>query len=562
MTRRALPATGAVALLSIWIALVGNLALWRRLISLGVLAGPSGWLLAFAMFAIIGALVSGLLSLVTWPGVFKPAAIGLLLVVAFAGHFMLSYGVVMDPGMLTNAMQTDAHELQGLLNWRLGVAVIAVAALPGAILLRQPISFQPVRRQLARNALLLVSALVLTVAMAVASFQSLAALMRNHKDVRYLINPLASLYSLGRVAAKPWQRADGKLIAVGTDAHVSELAATGQRPTLLLLVLGETARSDHLGINGYDRDTMPTLARSDVVSFRNAWACGTSTAASVPCMFSHLPREQFEARKNQYEGLLDVLQHAGLAVLWLDNQSGCKGVCDRVPHLDTTASNDSSHCAGGDCLDGVMLEGLDARIGALDPTRVRRGLVIVMHQMGSHGPAYHRRSPASVKRFVPECTTSALADCSRESVVNAYDNSILYTDKFLGEAIAWLKDRASVADTAMVYVSDHGESLGENNIYLHGLPYVIAPDAQKHVPWITWASEAYQRNKRLSMSCLRGVADTRLSHDNYFHSVLGLMKVKSSYYDPAMDFYAKCRLGSEDSFAMGGAIAPLVGRGM
>jgi lipid A ethanolaminephosphotransferase len=189
----------------------------------------------------------------------------------------------------------------------------------------------------------------------------------------------------------------------------------------------------------------------------------------------------------------------------------------------------------------VMLEGIDQRIAALDPRRVARGVVIVMHQMGSHGPAYHLRSPDAMKRFLPECRTAALQDCSREQVLNAYDNSIAYTDHFLGQAIGWLKTRAATADTAMVYVADHGESLGENNLYLHGLPYAVAPDVQKHVPWITWASDGWQRSTGLSPSCLRAAQDQRISHDNYFHSVLGLAGVQTSAYRPALDAYAACR---------------------
>ncbi|RYY64292.1 MAG: phosphoethanolamine transferase, partial [Comamonadaceae bacterium] len=313
------------------------------------------------------------------------------------------------------------------------------------------------------------------------------------------------------------------------------------RPTLLLLVLGETARSGNFAINGYARPTTPELEREGAISFRNAWSCGTSTAASVPCMFSHLTRARFDAGAGPREGLMDVLQRAGLAVLWIDNQSGCKGVCDRIPHVDATQAPTSPLCATGDCLDGVMLEGLDARIAALDPQRVARGVVLVMHQIGSHGPAYHLRSDATSKRFLPECTSTALSDCGQDALVNAYDNSIVATDRFLGQAIGWLKARSADADTALLYVADHGESLGENNLYLHGMPYAVAPDVQKHVPWITWVSPGLQRSAGLSLPCLRAAQDTAISHDSYFHSVLGFMNVATSVYDASLDVYAPCR---------------------
>lgn len=518
--------TWMVALVAAWIALPANAALWIKLERIGAL----GALHAATMLAIVWGGVAALLSLFAWRWTLKPAAIVLLLVSGLAAHFMLAYGVVMDPGMLANALQTDLHEAGGLLGWRLVGVVSVLVLLPTALLLRRPVAYAPPARQALRNGVLFALALLVLAVAAIAGFQPLASVMRNHKEVRYLVNPLASLYSLGRVATKPLARDESRLVPVGADARL----AAGGRPAILLLVLGETARSDHFALNHYGRDTTPELARAGVVSFRNAWACGTSTAASVPCMFSHLGRDGYEARQARHETVLDVLQRAGLAVLWIDNQAGCKGVCDRVPNVTTD-------CARQECLDEAMLQDLDARIARLEPARVARGVVVVLHQMGSHGPAYWRRSPAQLKPFAPECTSASLADCPREAVVNAYDNSIRYTDHFLGQAIAWLKAREGRADSALLYVSDHGESLGEGNLYLHGMPYVVSPDAQKHVPWITWASAGFQRSRHLSIDCLRARSDQAISHDHYFHSVLGLMGVGTSAYRPELDAYGPCR---------------------
>ena len=246
------------------------------------------------------------------------------------------------------------------------------------------------------------------------------------------------------------------------------------------------------------------------------------------------------ARARDSENLLDVLQHAGLAVLWIDNQpGGCKGVCERVPTVNTSATQDPELCANGECLDGVLLRGLDARLAALPPERRARGVVLVLHQMGSHGPAYSERSPAAFKRFGPECTSSHLPDCSGEQIRNAYDNSIAYTDHVLGSAIGWLRAQGGY-DGALLYLADHGESLGENNLYLHGLPYALAPDAQKHVPWVTWLSPAFEQRSGIATGCLRGRADARLTHDHLFHSVLGLLQVQTQAYRRGLDAYAPC----------------------
>ena len=227
-------------------------------------------------------------------------------------------------------------------------------------------------------------------------------------------------------------------------------------------------------------------------------------------------------------------------MLWIDNQSGCKGVCERVPVVNVSTQDDPELCREGECLDGILLQGLDQRLAALPTERRANGVVLVLHQMGSHGPAYSRRSPSALKRFGPECTSSNLQVCSREEIVNAYDNSIAYTDHVLASGVRWLRARERDWDAGLLYVADHGESLGENNLYLHGLPYALAPDVQKHVPWITWLSPGLQRRTGVDLSCLKERVDSRLSHDQFFHSVLGLMQVRTSAYLPDMDTYAPC----------------------
>ncbi|MDR1968606.1 MAG: sulfatase-like hydrolase/transferase, partial [Burkholderiaceae bacterium] len=365
--------------------------------------------------------------------------------------------------------------------------------------------------------------------------------MRNHKPLRYFINPLNSFYALAEVSLQPVQRGATPVLPLGEDARLPP-PAPGSLPPLLIMVLGETARADHFALNGYARPTTPELAARGVVSLRDVWSCGTNTAASVPCMFSPLDGKVFDKREANTEGLADVLQRAGLAVLWLDNQAGgCKGVCDRVPHVDYQALQTPGLCGDdGECLDEVMLHGLQERIDQLPPERRARGVVVFMHQMGSHGPAYYKRAPAAFKKFMPECATNALQQCSREQVVNAYDNTIAYTDHFLASAIDWLQARQAQWATALLYLSDHGESLGENNLYLHGLPYRFAPDVQKHVPWITWLSPRFAQQTGITAACLERRRDERFSHDNYFHTTLGLLGVQTSVYNAARDITAGC----------------------
>ena len=520
-----------IGAVSLWIATLGNIALWRELSHLGLWRGAAGWTLVLGMATGVFGVMLLWFSAFAWRWTLKPMLVLMLLVAAGCTHFMLSYGIVMDPAMMTNVLQTDVHEATDLLNFRLLVDLVLLGLLPSVWVMRQRVSHGSAWSRLRGNLQLAAAALVLVVVSVLASFQPLASTMRNHHHVRYLMNPLNVIYALGKTAFAGPARSH-EIQPIGLDA-VAGTRFDASRPPLLVLVLGETARAGNFGVNGYARDTTPMLAQEDSVSFRNAWSCGTSTAASVPCMFSRMPRRQFFDRDHEEQGLLDVLQHAGYAVLWLDNQGGCKGVCDRVPNAST--------CPGGECLDDVMLEGLDERLAALPAERRAHGVVLVLHQIGSHGPAYHRRSSAETKRYLPECRQTELQACTREELVNAYDNSIAYTDHMLGNSIRWLQRHETAWQPALMYVADHGESLGENNLYLHGMPYAVAPDLQKRVPWITWMSSGFEQAAGLNRACLRGRVDAEVSHDHYFHSVLGLLGVHTSVYEEGLDAYAPCR---------------------
>ena len=539
------PAT-AIILAALWIATIANLALWRALAGLPELANGRGLAFGIAFGVMIAAVHVALLSLLAWRWTLKPVLALVLLSAAVGAYFMLTYGVVIDRTMMVNVLLTDTREARELLSWRLLGALLLLGVLPLALLWRTPLRWATPLRQAGHNAILLVAACALLAGAGGLFFQDLSATMRNHTQLRYLINPLNSFYAIAIMGRKPIQRSGVAVAPLGEDANLPALAA-GARPPLVIMVLGETARADHLGLNGYARDTTPRLAQENVVSLRNVWSCGTNTAASVPCMFSNLGREAFENRQTNTEGLVDVLQRAGLAVLWLDNQpGGCKGVCDRVPKVDykQLQANGADLCADDECFDEVMLRGLDERIAQLPAERRARGVVVFMHQMGSHGPAYYKRTPAGFKKFMPECTTNALQQCPREQVVNAFDNTILYNDHFLASAIDWLKQRDNQWAPAMVYLSDHGESLGENNLYLHGLPYRFAPDVQKHVPWIFWLSPTFEQQSGVKLDFLARQQGEKLSHDHYFHSTLGLLGVQTQVHDPARDVFTSCRAGA------------------
>ncbi|MEX1166813.1 MAG: phosphoethanolamine--lipid A transferase [Hydrogenophaga sp.] len=538
-------ASVAVWGLALWLATVGNLPLWQKLLGLDQSLGQRGVLLAALGLMVWGG-TAALLSLLHWPRLYRLLATALVVVTAFNSYFMWQFKAVIDSTMMANVLHTDANEVRDLMSWQLVACVLLIVGPALWWIWRQPMGQRSAWQHVSRNAVGALVGIALAVVAALAGYQGLSSLMRNHKDVRFMINPLNSVYGSGVLLVQQLPRQVQALKTVGEDAQLGASYAAQARGPLLLLVVGETARAQNWQLNGYPRATTPQLAewqaQGGLVNFSQATSCGTNTQVSVPCMFSPLTREEGGNKPAHEENLLDVLQRAGLAVLWLENQSGCKGVCARVPYVDTRILQLPKLCGDAECADLVMLDGLDARIEALDPARRAKGVVVVMHQMGSHGPAYFRRRPLDQRPFQPECKSATLSDCPREQLINAYDNTLVQTDAFLDGALRWLKARADQAtnDTGLIYMSDHGESLGENGLYLHGLPYAFAPVQQTHIPMVSWLSPGLQTRSRVVIDCLRKRSAEPVSHDNLFHSVLGLMDVTTQVYSPALDAFAPC----------------------
>ena len=477
----------------------------------------------------LGILLAGfimlLLTLLTWKPVTRPLLIVFLLLSSVTAYFMDSYNVVIDTGMIRNIVQTDARESIDLFDYRLLVYVLLLGILPALFVLRAPITFRPLAYELVAK--LKVGALIVLVIVAqlLLFSKAYASFFREHKPLRYYSNPLTSLWSAGKYLAEGAHSGPLVVEALGRDAAQ---AAGHTHRELIILVLGEAARADHFSLNGYERETNPLLAKEGIISLVNMQACGTSTAVSVPCIFSGLGRSHYSDDKARHrENLLDVLTHAGIRVLWRDNNSSSKGVADRVPYEDFKTPEHNPVC-DEECRDEGMLAGLQEYIDGTGSGDI----FIVLHQMGNHGPAYYKRYPQAFEKFTPVCRTSQLEDCSNEEIDNAYDNAILYTDYFLSKVIALLRQNDGRFETAMVYISDHGESLGENGIYLHGLPWIMAPDVQKNVGALLWFGENFDE---IDVATLQANSLHPWSHDNIFHTVLGLLEVDTAVYDPALD---------------------------
>ena len=519
-----------------YVMLAGNGPFWRA-----ALAGRSWdqadtWGFSAALFISLTAFYTAVAAPLSSRFTVRPLLALILLVTAAASYYMERYSVYMDRPMLANVFATDYKEARELLGFGMAIHILVFGVLPAALLWWPRLKRRPPVRALAVRAGWVLAAAALGVGSLLLVFADFASLMRNKEEMRYLITPGNIVAS---ISANLWgkaRRPNQPKVVVGADARIA--GAVRARPSLFVLVVGETARSANFSLNGYGRQTNPELAKRNVISFPDAVACGTSTEVSLPCMFSAFGRSNYDEDKVQaHESVLHVLARAGVQILWRDNQSGCKGVCDGLPIDQLDHAGVAPFCSGDQCLDEVLLSGMDQVL------RDRKGnLLVVMHQLGSHGPAYFKRYPPALRTFQPDCRSEDLRLCSASEIVNAYDNSLLYTDYFLGKVIDFLALAQATHDTAMLYVSDHGESLGEGGLYLHGMPYAIAPSGQTRVPFVLWMSPPFRAALGIDEQCLRDRARPEAaSHEQLFHSLLGVFDVQTSVYQRRFDLFAPCR---------------------
>jgi lipid A ethanolaminephosphotransferase len=476
-----------------------------------------------------------IISLITLPYIVKTIFPIVFITASIVAYFMDAYGVVIHRLMIQNVAETDFSETRDLFNMSLVLYVVALGLLPALLILKIKISYEEFKTECWRKTKFIAIAFIGCLALIMSMSMDYASFFRNHKNIRQMANPLNFIY-----AGLSYAATSNKIIEVKpieNDAAINSFGKSLVKPTLFILVVGETARADHFGINGYKRDTTPLIAQQNIINFPKVTSCGTETAVSVPCMFSALGRSGYsDSKAKSQEGLLDVINHAGISVLWRDNNSSCKGTCNRIAFEDMRRLQVPNICNDRECFDEILLHLLDEKVAAEDGSKV-----IVLHQKGSHGPDYFYRYPDDKEVFTPVCKTNQLQNCTTEEVINAYDNTIRYTDYFLNSTIEWLKTKSSQYNTSLLYLSDHGESLGENGLYLHGMPYTLAPKEQKQVPLFLWLSDDYAKANAINTECLKRNNTFAYSHDNLFHTVLGMLNIQTKIYNPDLDIVKPCR---------------------
>jgi len=556
-------------------------------------SAASGGISALAVLAVAIALLSLTLLMLLPLGlrwVMKPALVAVLILAAGAAYFISDYGAVIDRHALASVYESNAREASEWLSARMIWTIALYGLLPAALLCWIKVEWQPVWREAWSRFKLAALALFLLIGAALVSGKDIASLLRNNMALRFVVNPYSLLTA--QLSYLDHARSDQMAwTSIALDAKRAAPLLAGRKPIVVILVIGESARASSLHLNGYGRDTDLELQPIPLVNFSHVSSCGTNTATSLPCMFSDLGRKYYDDSTAKHrDNLLDVLMRANYDVLWLDNNTGSKGLAKHATERNLADGTEPPLCGNEGCLDEVLLADLRQTL----PT-INKDTVIVVHMLGSHGPAYYARYPQEFAAFTPECRTNELQRCSDVEILNTYDNSILYTTHILANMIGLLDNQLSFSmptslserrclarrgqvaadapacttpstpvnpsaaspseqnvqskpfDAALLFVSDHGESLGEHGLYLHGAPYAIAPNEQTHVPMMFWTSAGFNARRGLDLNCLRQASSKDYSHDNFFHSVLGLTAVSTEVYRSELDLFAPCDRSSAAS---------------
>ncbi len=525
--------TKFIFFLSLYLSIVLNMAFFRTLFVNFELSDTSHFLCLFFLCFMVPLPIYMLLNVILVKHTIKLLSCLILLISSGTNYIMFTMGVHLNYHMMKNVFETNMREGMELISLPLILCIFIFGVMPSILVCKTKIQFSSLKKEFIKRSCLIGISVVLMGVYMLFFGKFAIPFARNHREIKSQYNTLNYMMNTIKYVAKSIK--SPKKFVVLDENPVSNIS--NKNVHVFVLVIGETARAKNFSLYGYEKETNPLMKKEkNLLAIPNAMSCGTATALSVPCMFSTKNRSNFDTDDAKYEeNLLDIVKKAGWDIIWFENDDGCKNVCDRVEHHNIVKLNKSKDCFGDYCHDKALLPYLDETL-----KKITKNTVIVLHTMGSHGPAYYKRYPQEFEHFKPACKTANLQNCTNEELVNAYDNTILYTDYIISKIIDSLKSYKKY-ETSMMYVSDHGESLGESGLFLHGMPYKIAPEEQKKVPFIMWFSDNILKSMHINFECLKNKVFEQASHDNLFHTVLGVTETKSKLYNQTLDLISYCK---------------------
>lgn len=423
---------------------------------------------------------------------------------AIAVYFVNTYGVIVDETMIGNVLNTNYGEASSFFSLKMVLYIVVLGIIPAIYIIKVKIINVTLKRFLITFSL----TLLFMILVAFANAKNWLWIDKHSKRLGGLAMPWS--YSVNTSLFYIHKQQKNKKEILLPDATIKD-----DEKAVVVLVIGESARSQNFSLYGYKKNTNPLLSQTQNVFSFKANACATYTTAGVKCILEHTNTDKL------YEILPNYLYRNSVEVAWRTTNWGEPPIHIKNYQRKDTLVND---CKGDGCnYDEVLLTGLKEQILASKKNKV----LIVLHTSTSHGPTYNKKYPPQFETFKPVCNSVELANCSEEELFNAYDNTIVYTDYILHRVIEDLKQLKEYKST-MLFVSDHGESLGEKNLYMHGVPMSFAPKEQYEIPFIVWMSD--NSGKQLK-------ANEKLSQNYVFHSVLNFLNIQSPIYDENMNIF-------------------------
>ncbi len=421
---------------------------------------------------------------------------------AIAFYFITTYEVLITDKMMGNVFNTRYSEASAFFSYTALLYVIVLGVIPCIYILTRKIEYGRFKQFMTNSGI----ALLFTLLGAIINMQNFTWVDRHAPKVGSLLMPWS--YVVNTVRYNNHVRKTNQKEIKLPDAKI----ATAEKD-VCILIIGESARRDHFALYGYDRETNPLL-KSDSVKTLIAKSAATYTTAGVKAILSH------KESKKLYEILPNYLYRTGVDVVWRTNNWGeppvhiekyykIKDIKERYPESDER-------------YDKILLEGLEHDIASNNKAKQ----LIVLHTNTSHGPTYFKKYPAEFEVFKPVCTTVEMSKSNREELINAYDNTIVYTDYLIHTVIEKLRGLKNIR-SCVVYISDHGESLGENNLYMHGVPMIMAPAEQIEIPFIVWSSDPTLQVKEFE----------EVGQYHIFHSILHFLSIESPIFDEEKNIF-------------------------
>jgi lipid A ethanolaminephosphotransferase len=455
----------------------------------------------------------------------KPLIIILFFISALNYYFLTVLGIIIDETIIQSTIDSlkerNWGEINDLLNLRYFAYLFFLGFLPSLLLCFIKIEYPSLKKEITIRLISTMLLFLITLSLIYANYKNISFIARGSKLIKERIVPI---YFLSNIKDYFDEIRDANRTFLELKSKAVQLFPKDKM--IGVIIVGETARADRFSLNGYKKQTNPLLEKQNIINFNDAYACGTTTVVAVPCMFTLRKYEKYNRYEAEYEAnVLDLIKSSGTEVIWLENNSSCKHVCDRIKTIDYVQKG-SEHYVGYGVHDEITLKGLKKVLAE----NKEKKLLIILHTMGSHGPAYYNRYTKDFEKFTPTCKSNEPQGCNIEELNNTFDNTIVYTDYIISSAIDILK-KETKSQNFLIYASDHGESLGEKGIYLHGLPMSIAPKEQIHIPALLWSSENLKEKRRkISKSYpASGQIKSKITHEFLTHTMLDFFNLKTSY---------------------------------